>query len=106
MKLSFSHLEANLIIHELITQTVVKYDDFHRIQKGDVFPLVIEGLECKNFMIYVDNIRITSIGKLSNEDVYKNGYMYRPHFISSMFRKGITANDVVLKIDFRVLKNV
>lgn len=103
--INFYDLQVTPLLHKLITQTIVKYDDSTRdLHKGDVLPITFEDELFKNYKVKVENVKRTGINKLSNADIIKNGFLYKPHFLKFYESKGISEGDTILKIDFVLLE--
>lgn len=103
--INFYDLQVTPLLHKLITQTIVKYDDntkdFH---KGEIVPITFEDELFKNYKVKIEKVKRTGINKLSNSDIVKNGFLYKPHFLKFYEDKGISEEDTILQIDFVLLE--
>ena len=105
--INFSALQTKLVLNKLVTQTILKYDeDTSEISKGDVYPISFENIIFKNYNVKIENVSVTSIMKLTNEDMFNNGFLYKPFFIDFVKSKGISESDIVLKVDFSLEENI
>lgn len=103
--IDFPAEHVKLVLTGLITQKVLKYNnDSLDLMKGMTMPLSFEGEIFRDYQIYIENIRITSLNKLSNNDVFLNGFLYKPHFLRYMEDKGFKPDDTIIRINFRLNK--
>ena len=100
----FDSTMTRLVIEELITQTVVPFnDETMDLRKGDVCRISFAGLEFKDYRLLVCNTSVTSLAKLSNQDLFCQGFLYRPFFEKFMLQRGVAVDDTVIKVDFKVI---
>ena len=105
MIVDFSALQSKLVLEGLITQTVLPFDEESRmLERDDVCEVSFAGLLFKGYSLKVNNVSVTSLAKLSNKDIFDNGFLYKPFFIEFMQGKGIVEDDTVVKVDFELLE--
>ena len=105
--INFFDLQVTPLLNGLITQTIVKWsDDTKDLSKGAILNICFEGELFSNYKLQIKNIKRTGIAQLSNQDIIKNGFLYKPHFISFYQGKGISKEDTILKIDFVLVEGV
>ena len=105
MIVDFDSTLTRSVIEELITQTVLPFDDDSRdLKKGDVCNISFAGMEFKDYRLLVCNTSVTSLGKLSNQDLFKQGFLYRPFYYDFIKKtKGLAEEDTIVKVDFKVV---
>lgn len=102
----FSQLQTKLVLEGLITQTVLPFDETsQKLKKNDICHISFEGLLFRNYNLKVSNVSVTSLKRLSNQDLFDEGFLYRPYFFEYMQSKGVNENDTVVKVDFKVIQN-
>ena len=103
--IDFKAEQVKLLLTGLISQTVLGYDDdTMKLQSGMVIPISFEGELFRNYLLKIKDIRITSIRKLSNKDIFLNGFLYKPHFVNYMKLRGFNPDDTILRINFELIK--
>ena len=105
MIVDFDSTLTRLVIEELITQTVLPFDDDSRdLKKGDICNISFAGMEFKDYRLLVCNTSVTSLEKLSNADLFKQGFLYRPFYNDFIKKtKGLAEEDTIVKVDFKVI---
>lgn len=100
----FDSTMTRLVVEEMITQTVVPFnDETMDLRKGDVCKISFAGLEFKDYHLLICNASVTSLAKLSNQDLFCQGFLYRPFYEKFMLQRGIGRDDTVVKLDFKVV---
>ena len=104
MIIDFDSTLTRMVIEEMITQTVIPFnDETMDLRKGDVCKISFAGLEFKDYHLLVCNVSVTSLEKLTNADLFKQGFLFRPFFEKFMLQRGIKKEDTVIKVDFKVI---
>ena len=99
----FSAQQTIFVLEGMITQTILPCNDFTReIKKGDEFMVSFEGMVLSDYLLKVEKVSITGLRKVSNDDVFKNGFLYKPAFFEFMKHKGVFEEDTVVKLDFKL----
>ena len=103
--IDFKAEQVKLVLTGLISQTILPYNDSTKDLKQDmILSLSFEGEVFKNYQIKILNVRITSIRKLNNKDIFLNGFLYKPHFIKYMQQQGFNIDDTILRVSFELVK--
>ena len=106
MMIDFDSLQMKPLLYELISQTVLPFNETTmNIKEGDVLDISFNNTSFKDYALLVTNVSFTSLDKLKNNDISKNGFVYRPAFINFMqsFRNVAADDDSVVKLDFKLL---
>ena len=107
MQIDFDSLQMKPLLYELISQTVLPCNESTmKIEEGDVLDISFNNTSFKDYKLLITNVSFTSLDKLKNNDISKNGFVYRPAFINFMqnFRNVDAAEGSVVKLDFKLLK--
>lgn len=105
MIVDFSSQQTKFVLEGLITQTVLPFSDFTKdIKEGDRFPVSFDGMILSDYFVLVTGVSIAKLKNTSNDDVFKNGFIYKPAFFKYVQSKGIVLEDTVVKIDFTLEK--
>ena len=105
MMVDFDSTLSLMVLQGGITQTIIPFNDETRdIKKGDVCEISFARIPFKDYKLLVENTSITSLNKLSNADLSRNGFIYRPFFEKFMQQRGIQCDDTVIKVDFKVVE--
>lgn len=100
----FDSTLTRLVLEEMVTQTVLPFnDETMDLRKGDVLEFSFAGLVFRDYRLLVCNTSVTSLGKLSNQDLFCQGFLYRPFFEKFMLQRGVAVDDTVIKVDFKVI---
>lgn len=106
MVIDFSALETRLVLEGMITQKVLPYNEETRnLKRGDVCNISFNGLQFKDYCLRIVNVTITSLAKLSNQDLFDEGFLYKPFFLDWMREKGFEVDDTIIKADFELVEN-
>lgn len=100
--IDFDPLFTKLVLEGGISQTVLPFDDAKDLQKGDVLDVSFGGMRFKNYQLQVCGLSVTSLKKLTYQDIFKQGFLYKPFFLKFMEEKGFDADETILKIDFKL----
>ena len=103
MIVDFDSTLARLVLEEGITQTVIPFDDGKDLKKGDVCEISFAGIPFKDYRLLVCKVSVTSLEKLSNADLFNQGFLYRPFFEEFMMQRGIGKKDTIVKVDFKMV---
>ena len=102
--IDFDKLFTKLVVEGMVTQVAVPFNDDNRnLQKGDICSISFDSIPFKDYLLQVCNVSVTSLGRLSNQDLFDEGFLYRPFFEEFMLERGIGVDDTVLKVDFKVV---
>ena len=107
MQIDFDSLQMKPLLYELISQTVLPCnEETMNIQEGEVLDISFNHTEFKDYGLLITNVSFTSLDKLRNKDISKNGFVYKPAFINFMqnFRNVTADDESVVKLDFKLLK--
>ena len=105
MMVDFDSTLSLMVLQGGITQTIIPFnDETMDIRKGDVCDISFARIPFKDYKLLVEGTSVTSIQKLSNQDLSKNGFIYRPFFEKFMMQRGIQCDDTVIKVDFKVVE--
>ena len=74
------------------------------LEIGDKYPISFGGLEFNNSYIEIVGCKKTTVKQLGHIDAFKNGYSFKPFFIEHLKEQGFCEEDVVLKVDFRLIE--
>ena len=104
--IDFKAEQVKLVLTGLISQTILHYDDSTRdLAKGMVLSVSFEGEIFKNYNLRVTGVKRTYIDRLTNKDVFLNGFLYKPHLVKFLHEMGFRADDRILRVDFELIKN-
>ena len=105
MIINFNKHQTRLVLEGLVTQIILPHDpNSNPIKTGDKCPISFGGLEFNDSYIEIVNVKKTSVKQLNHIDAFKNGYSFKPFFIEHLNEKGLGEDDVVLKVDFRLIE--
>ena len=104
MTIQFNKHQTRLVLEGLVTQVVLPYDPTQNIEIGDKFSIGFGGLEFVDSFIEIVNVKKTTVKQLTHIDAFKNGYGFKPFFIEHLKERGLGEDDVVLKVDFRLIE--
>ena len=103
MIVDFSPIEAKLVLDGGITQKVLPYDsETENLKKGDCCRISFNKIVFKDSCLEVCNVSVTSIDKLSNHDLFEQGFLYKPFYVDWMRAEGFNEDDTIVKLDFKV----
>ena len=103
--LNFQALQVKLVLQKMITQTIIKYEDNTRtLKQGDIIGICFENEKFKNYKAKIKKVKRTGLNKIKNEDIFKNGFLYKPHFLQFCKEKGIGEEDTILLVDFELVE--
>ena len=103
MIIDFDALFTMLVLKGGISQIVLPFDDDTKeLKKGDTCEISFGGMKFKNYTLVVCNVSVTSLKKLSFQDIFHQGFLYKPFFLKYMQEKGFDADDTVVKVDFKL----
>lgn len=95
------------LLFGLIHQTILPFNDITmNINKGDKFGISFDNIPFKNYFLLITKVSFTNFSKISNNDIYDNGFMYKPIFVRYMedFRH-INIHDTIVKLNFKLVEN-
>ena len=103
--IDFSAQQTKFVLEGLINQTILPVnEETLQIKKSMKLPISFEGMNFKDYQLQVCDVKITSADKLTNEDIFKNGFLYKPSFLEFLEAKGV-GNGSVVKVDFRLQRD-
>lgn len=105
--IDFEELQMKPLLYELITQTILPFNESTmNISEGDMLDISFNNVPFKDYKLLVTNVSFTSLGKVKSNDVSKNGFVYRPAFLTFMQdEKGVGLEDSIVKLDFKLMGN-
>ena len=103
--INFDSWQMKPLLFGLITQVVLPFNnDTMNIEEGDVYGICFNSDEFRDYKLVVTNVTFTNLKKLSNKDISKNGFIYKPAFISFMKSFRNIGNDSIVKVDFELME--
>lgn len=103
-QIDFSGWQMKSLLFGLIHQTILPFNEKSmNISVGDKMKITFDSVPFKNYFLLVTNVTFTDLSKISNKDMFENGFIYKPSFISFMkdFRN-IDEGSSVVKVDFKL----
>lgn len=104
LTINFNKHQTRLVLEGLVTQVVLPHDPTQSIEIGDKYPISFGGMEFNDSYIEIVNVKKTTVKQLGHIDAFKNGYSFKPFFIEHLKERGLGEDDVVLKVDFRLIE--
>lgn len=104
LTINFNKHQTRLVLEGLVTQVVLPYDPTENLEIGDKYPISFGGMEFNDSYIEIVNVKKTTVKQLGHIDAFKNGYSFKPFFIEHLKEQGFSEDDVVLKVDFRLIE--
>lgn len=106
MYVDFNGLQMKPLLFNLINQTILPFNDVTmNINEGDKLAISFDKIPFKNYFLLVTNVTFTSFNKLSNKDMFDNGFIYRPSFNAFMQKyRSIATDDSIVKLDFELVE--
>ena len=102
--IDFSAQQTKFVLEGHINQTILPVtEETLKIKKCDKLPIRFEGMNFKDYQLLVCDVKVTSVDKLTNEDIFKNGFLYKPSFLEFLEAKGVDGS--VVKVDFRLQRD-
>lgn len=104
--INFDEIMMKPLLFELITQTIVPFNEqTMNIQEGDKLDISFNNTPFNGYSLLITNVSVSSLNKVSNKDMSKNGFVYRPSFINFMKDyRNIDVDDSIIKLDFRLIR--
>ena len=95
------------LLNNLITQTILPFNDITmNINEGDILGISFDNELLIDYSLLITNVSITSLKRISNKDISKNGFLYRPAFLDFMKNfRNVNSEDSVVKLDFELVEN-
>lgn len=108
MELSFNAMQTRLVLEGLITQIIIPFnEELNNISAGDVCGISFGGIFFKNYQAEIIKKSVTSLQRVTSEDMFKNGFLYKPFFFDFMRDEyGVNNEDTVVKLDFKLIEGV
>ncbi len=105
--INFSDLQMKPLLYGLITQTILPFNQITmNIHKGDKFGISFNNTLFRDYSLLITNVKHTSLMKITNKDISKNGFIYRPAFMNFMKKfRNVEETDSIVKLDFELLEN-
>jgi hypothetical protein len=76
------------------------------ISEGDVFGISFNNDILRDYSLIVTNVTFTNLKKLSSKDISKNGFIYKPAFMTYLENhRNVKEGDSIVKIDFKLIEN-
>lgn len=105
--IDFDDLMMKPLLFGLITQTILPVnEDTLSIAKNDVINISFNNVDFRDYNLLVDNVSFTSLSKLTNKDISKNGFLYKKAFYKFIgeFRNIKSDTGSIVKIDFSLVE--
>lgn len=103
---NFNEIQTRMVLEGNITQIIIPFNDMTmNFKKGDIVGVSFGGIFFKDYKLKILKKSVTSLKKISREDMFKNGFLYKPFFYDYMLKEfGVTEEDTVIKLDFEMVK--
>lgn len=107
MDIDFSDLQMKPLLYGLISQAILPFDDLTmNINEGDVCGITFNNNRFKDYNLLITNVSVTSLKRVTNNDISRNGFVYKPAFINFMKNyRNVDADDSIMKLDFELVEN-
>lgn len=104
--LDFNGMLMKPLLFNLIHQTILPFNEETRtISAGDKVGISFDNIPFKNYFLLITNVSFTNFNKLSNRDMFENGFMYKPIFTSFIKEsKNVENNNSIVKIEFQLME--
>ena len=105
--IDFDDLMMKPLLFGLITQTILPVtDDTLGIAKDDIIGISFNNINFRDYNLLVNNVSFTSLSKLTNKDISKNGFIYKKAFYNFIgeFRNIKNDTESIVKIDFSLVE--
>lgn len=102
----FDDLQMKPLLYNLITQTILPLNESTiNISKGDKLDISFNNTLFKDYKLLVTNVSHTSLSRIKNEDISKNGFIYKIAFLTFMKEsRNIQEEDSIVKLDFKIVE--
>ena len=107
MDIDFSDLQMKPLLYGLISQTILPFDDLTmNINEGDTLGITFNNTQFNDYRLLVTNVSVTSLKRVTSNDISRNGFLYKPAFFNFMqTHRCIGADDSIVKLDFELVGN-
>lgn len=107
MDIDFSDLQMKPLLYGLISQTILPFDDLTmNINEGDTLGITFNNTQFNDYRLLVTNVSVTSLKRVTSNDISKNGFLYKPAFVNFMKSyRNVDADDSIMKVDFELVEN-
>ena len=104
--IDFTGLQMKPLLINLIHQTILPLNEnTMNITPGDTFGISFDNIPFTNYLIVVTSVSFTNFNNLNNKDMFENGFIYKPSFVSFMRNfRSIEADTSIVKIDFELVE--
>lgn len=105
--IDFDDLQMKPLLHGLINQTILPFNESTmNISEGDMLGISFNDVPFKDYQLLVTNVSFTNLGKVKSNDVSRNGFIYRPAFLTFMKEvRNVVEEDSIVKLDFELMEN-
>ena len=105
--INFSAYQMKPLLYGLITQTILPFNDITmNIQEGDILGVSFNNTLLKDYSLLITNVTFTSMKKVNNEDISKNGFLYKPTFLEYIENfRNVKEEGSIVKLDFKLMEN-
>lgn len=106
--INFSEYQMKPLLFNLITQTILPFNELTmNISEGDRFGVGFNNTQLKDYSLIVTKVTFTNMKKITNEDIFKNGFLYKPSFLNYMKNFRNVENDSsIVKLDFKLIGGI
>lgn len=103
----FDDLQMKPLLYGLINQTILPFNESTmNISEGDMLGISFNDVPFKDYQLLVTNVSFTNLGKVKSNDVSRNGFVYKPAFLTFMKEeKGVGLEDSIVKLDFKLMES-
>lgn len=103
----FDDLQMKPLLYGLISQVILPFDDLTmNINEGDVCGITFNNNRFRDYNLLITNVSVTSLKRVTNNDISRNGFVFKPAFLNFMqTHRSIDADDSIVKLDFELVEN-
>lgn len=103
----FDDLQMKPLLYGLINQTILPFNESTmNISEGDMLGISFNDVPFKDYQLLVTNVSFTNLGKVKSNDVSRNGFVYKPAFLTFMKEvRNVSLEDSIVKVDFELVEN-
>ncbi len=107
MVIDFEGVQMKPLLYGLICQTLLPFNNATMgIKEGDRFEISFNNDVLKGYVLLVTNVSITSLGRVTNKDISRNGFVYKPAFLNFMKKsKNLEEDSSIVKLDFKLVED-
>lgn len=106
MYVNFNGLQMKPLLLNLIHQTILPFDEeTMNISAGDKLGISFDDIPFTNYYLLVTNVSLTNFNKITNKDMFENGFLYRPAFNTFMkYYRCVEKDTSIVKVDFKIVE--